>query len=256
MKSFKTLVLCLGLLVGTSSVGLAQTETAQEQVTETQETPAPTSDNESANTDSANTDSANTDSANTDSAAPPAEQAAASGSTSPDDSGGDSSAPASTEAAKAEQAAEPEETKKAKKSFLEKFAPILILLIVVGIVLARLPQVEGVNHSAAYRKRRVLNWLPLGLTYAFLYMGRYNIKVSQHAFGDKNQAGNDLTKDLIAKCTAEGSALAESICTPLMTNPDFAFIFMVGTWVYGCSFLINGPMVDRLGGKFGASISH
>jgi len=241
MKSFKTLVLCLGLLVGTSSVGLAQTETAQEQVTETQETPAPTSDNESANTDSANTDSA----------APPAEQAAASGSASPDDSGGDSSAPASTEAAKAEQAAEPAETKKAKKSFLEKFAPILILLIVVGIVLARLPQVEGVNHSAAYRKRRVLNWLPLGLTYAFLYMGRYNIKVSQHAFGDKNQAGNDLTKDLIAKCTAEGSALAESICTPLMTNPDFAFIFMVGTWVYGCSFLINGPMVDRLGGKFG-----
>jgi len=241
MKSFKTLVLCLGLLIGTSSVGLAQTETAQEQVTATQETPAPTSDNESANTDSANTDSA----------APPTGQAAASGSTSPDDSGGDSSAPASTEATKAEQAAEPAETKKAKKSFLEKFAPILILLIVVGIVLARLPQVEGVNHSAAYRKRRVLNWLPLGLTYAFLYMGRYNIKVSQHAFGDKNQAGNDLTKDLIAKCTAEGSALAESICTPLMTNPDFAFIFMVGTWVYGCSFLINGPMVDRLGGKFG-----
>ena len=35
-----------------------------------------------------------------------------------------------------------------------------------------------------------------------------------------------------------------------MTNPDFAFIFMVGTWVYGCSFIINGPLTDRLGGKF------
>jgi len=142
-------------------------------------------------------------------------------------------------------------SKKKKKSFLEKFAPILILLIVVGFVLGRLPQVEGVNHSDSYRKRRVFNWLPLGLTYAFLYMGRYNIKVSQHAFGDKNLEGNDLTKDLIARCTSDASTFVESMCTPLMTNPDFAFIFMVGTWVYGCSFIINGPLTDRLGGKFG-----
>ena len=148
-------------------------------------------------------------------------------------------------------AAPVKKAKKPKKSFLEKFAPILILLIVVGVVLGRLPQVEGVDHSSAYRRRRVFNWLPLGLTYAFLYMGRYNIKVSQHAFGDKNQEGADLTKDLIARCMAEGTTLAESICTPLMTNPDFAFIFMVGTWVYGCSFIINGPLTDRLGGKFG-----
>ncbi len=98
----------------------------------------------------------------------------------------------------------------------------------VAIVLARLPKVEGIDHSQAYRWRRVRNWLPLGLTYMFLYMGRYNIKVSQHAFGDLKNAAGD----------------------PLMSNADFATIFMVGTAVYGCAFLNNGPLTDRLGGKF------
>ena len=66
--------------------------------------------------------------------------------------------------------------------YLNQLAPILILLVVVAIVIARLPNVEGVNHSVAFKKRRVFNWLPLGLTYAFLYMGRYNLKVSKFAF--------------------------------------------------------------------------
>ena len=42
---------------------------------------------------------------------------------------------------------------------MSQLLPILILLAVVAIVLARLPSVEGVAHSAAYRKRRGLNWL-------------------------------------------------------------------------------------------------
>ena len=37
---------------------------------------------------------------------------------------------------------------------------------------------EDVNHSDEFKRRRVMDWLPLGLTYAFLYMGRYNLKVS------------------------------------------------------------------------------
>ena len=110
---------------------------------------------------------------------------------------------------------------------MDKFMPIAILLVVVGIVLARLPKVEGVEHSSEFRRRRVFNWLPLGLTYAFLYMGRYNIKVSQHAFGDIDFNG-----------------------APMMTNGDFATIFFWGTAIYGSSFLINGPLTDRLGGKF------
>ena len=124
-------------------------------------------------------------------------------------------------------AAEPAKEEK-KKGMLEKFMPILILLIVVGIVLGRLPRVEGVEHSPEYRRRRVMNWLPLGFTYAFLYMARYNIKVSQHAFEDMH--------------TASGASL--------MTNADFATIFFWGTLTYGCSFIINGPLTDRYGGKF------
>ena len=84
------------------------------------------------------------------------------------------------------------------------------------------------GHDKAYLRRRIMNWLPLGLTYAFLYMGRYNLKVSQYAF--EEIAGPD------------GS--------PLMGNAGFGIIFMVGTIVYGVSFLINGPLTDRLGGRF------
>lgn len=112
-----------------------------------------------------------------------------------------------------------------QKSFIEKLAPILILLLVVGVVLARLPRVEGIEHSDAFRRRRVLNWLPLGLTYAFLYMGRYNLTVSKNAFGS------------------------------LMTNEDFGTIFAWGTVTYGVAFLINGPLTDRWGGRVTILIS-
>jgi len=112
-------------------------------------------------------------------------------------------------------------------SWLIKIAPIFILLAVVGIVIARLPSVDGINHSADYKRRRVMNWLPLGLTYAFLYMGRYNLKVSKLAFGE----------------------MPNSLGDPMMGNDDFGWIFGVGTAVYGCSFLINGPLTDKYGGK-------
>ncbi len=105
--------------------------------------------------------------------------------------------------------------------------PILLMLVFVTVVFRMLPKVD-VGHNAAYKRRRLLNWLPLGLTYALLYMGRYNLKVSQYAF--EEIAGPD------------GS--------PLMGNAGFGIVFMVGTIVYGVSFLINGPLTDRLGGRF------
>jgi OPA family glycerol-3-phosphate transporter-like MFS transporter len=103
-------------------------------------------------------------------------------------------------------------------TWLEKIAPIVILLLAVAVVIGRLPRVE-LGHSAAYRRRRVMNWLPLGLTYAFLYMGRYNLNVAKRAFGVR------------------------------MDNDDFSLIFGIGTWVYGIAFLLNGPLTDRFGGK-------
>jgi OPA family glycerol-3-phosphate transporter-like MFS transporter len=79
-----------------------------------------------------------------------------------------------------------------------------------------------VQHSNAYRIRRFLNWFPMGLTYAFLYMARYNLTVSKNALSD---VGN------------------------LMSNEDFGIIFAVGTVTYALAFLINGPLTDRIGGK-------
>ena len=66
-------------------------------------------------------------------------------------------------------------------AWLANFAPIAGLLIVLSVALFILRSILGsklpVTYSWAYRRRRIMNWLPLGLTYAFLYMGRYNINV-------------------------------------------------------------------------------
>lgn len=104
--------------------------------------------------------------------------------------------------------------------WLQKLSPILMLLVVVALILKRLPKID-VGHSEAFRKRRVQNWLPLGLTYAFLYMGRYNLTVAKNTLGDYG----------------------------LMNNEDFGVIFFWGVIVYGCSFVINGPLTDKLGGR-------
>src|SRR5688572_17890679 len=51
-------------------------------------------------------------------------------------------------------------------------------------------------------------------------MGRYNLTVAKNALGD------------------------------LMTKADFKEIFGVGAFIYGISFIVNGPLTDRLGGRF------
>jgi OPA family glycerol-3-phosphate transporter-like MFS transporter len=100
--------------------------------------------------------------------------------------------------------------------------PILVLCAVIAVVVRRLPKVD-VDHTTAYRRRRVANWLPLGLTYAFLYMGRYNIVA------------------LLVKGQISGK--------------EFGTIDALGSIVYGVSFLVNGPLCDRLGGRFTMLIS-
>ncbi len=102
--------------------------------------------------------------------------------------------------------------------WLQQFLPILILLAAIGLVIARLPKVE-LGHSEAFKRRRFFNWFPLGMTYAFLYMGRYNLNVATSAMGGRT------------------------------TNEDFGTIFFWGTLVYGVAFLLNGPLTDRLGGR-------
>jgi OPA family glycerol-3-phosphate transporter-like MFS transporter len=110
--------------------------------------------------------------------------------------------------------------------WLEELAPILLLLLAIGIVLYRLPRID-LGHSDRYRHRRVRNWLPVGLLYSFLYMGRYNLTVAKGVFEDMKDASG----------------------ASLMNNADFGTIFGIGTAVYGFSFVLNGPLTDRFGGK-------
>jgi OPA family glycerol-3-phosphate transporter-like MFS transporter len=95
------------------------------------------------------------------------------------------------------------------------------LAIVIGIYFYNNP----LKHGPWFLSRRFINWFPLGMTYSFLYMGRYNLTVAKNAFGT------------------------------LMSNEDFGLIFAAGTGVYAFSFLVNGPLVDKIGGKKGIIIA-
>ncbi|WP_413581726.1 MFS transporter [Bdellovibrio sp. HCB288] len=102
-------------------------------------------------------------------------------------------------------------------------------LFLVGLCLAAVIILYFSNnplgHSRKFMIRRFINWFPLGMSYAFLYMGRYNLNVSKNALGD------------------------------MMTKEQFGIIFAAGTITYGLSFLINGPIVDKIGGKKGIIIA-
>jgi len=77
------------------------------------------------------------------------------------------------------------------------------------------------KHTRKFMWRRFLNWFPLGMTYSFLYMGRYNLTVAAVALGG------------------------------LMTNKEFGFIASAGATAYALGLLFVGPLVDKLGGKRG-----
>jgi MFS transporter, OPA family, glycerol-3-phosphate transporter len=76
-------------------------------------------------------------------------------------------------------------------------------------------------HSRAFRTRRFQNWLPLGCTYACLYMGRYNFNVSKGAIGAAYH----------------------------FSKTQMGVVATVGFWVYALSVLVNGPIADRFGGR-------
>lgn len=77
------------------------------------------------------------------------------------------------------------------------------------------------EHSSAYRLRRFANWFPLGLTYAALYMGRYNLTAAKSTLGQ----------------------------TFHLDKAQIGVIFTVGFWVYALSVIVNGPLADRIGGR-------
>ena len=103
-------------------------------------------------------------------------------------------------------------------AWLSELLPIVILLTVIVAVVSRLPRIE-LGHSPQFLRRRLMNWFPVGMTYAFLYMGRYNLNVCKNALGAQ------------------------------MSSQDFGTIFFWGSITYGCSFIVNGPLTDKLGGR-------
>ena len=102
---------------------------------------------------------------------------------------------------------------------------LIIVTIALAVVVALYFRNNPLGHSSKFMWHRFVNWFALGMTYAFLYMGRYNLNVSKNALGD------------------------------MMTKQDFGWIFGAGTIVYGLSFLLSGPMVDRMGGRKGMLIA-
>lgn len=76
-------------------------------------------------------------------------------------------------------------------------------------------------HSPAFRRRRAMNWLTLGFTYAAMYMGRYNLSFANKSLSDTY--GWDKTQ-------------IGTIITAALT-------------IYGISALFNGPIADRIGGR-------
>jgi OPA family glycerol-3-phosphate transporter-like MFS transporter len=83
------------------------------------------------------------------------------------------------------------------------------------------PPIKAPNHSDAFKKRRVANWLVLGLTYATMYMGRYNFGLVNKSLSI--QYGFD-TKQI-------------------------GTIISAASLIYGLSAIFNGPIADRIGGR-------
>jgi OPA family glycerol-3-phosphate transporter-like MFS transporter len=77
------------------------------------------------------------------------------------------------------------------------------------------------THTRAFRLRRFANWFPLGLTYATLYMGRYNFNVAKGTIGTAYH----------------------------LSKTEIGIVATAGFWTYAVSVLFNGPLADRFGGR-------
>jgi OPA family glycerol-3-phosphate transporter-like MFS transporter len=77
------------------------------------------------------------------------------------------------------------------------------------------------NHSDAFLRRRTQNWFVLGLTYAAMYMARYNFSFANKSLSD----------------------------TYGWSKAQIGGIISVATLVYGIAALFNGPIADRIGGR-------
>ena len=96
---------------------------------------------------------------------------------------------------------------------------LLIVALLVAYIITLYFKRNPMNHSKEFMWKRFLSWFPLGMTYAFLYMARYNLDTL-------GTAG-------------------------VVSNGDKSFISGWGFFVYAAALFVTGPFVDRIGGKKG-----
>src|SRR3569833_3007766 len=87
--------------------------------------------------------------------------------------------------------------------------PLILVSVCLAVIIGLYFYNNPIGHNRQFMIRRFVNWFPLGMTYAFLCMGRYNVIVAKDAL------------------TA-------------MSKEDLGIIFGVGTWVYAQSILFFG----------------
>lgn len=102
---------------------------------------------------------------------------------------------------------------------------VLSIGFVVGVVVIDLLH-NPLKHPKKYCRFRTINWLICGLTYAFAYMGRYNISVAN----------------------------LESIWNYYNCTTGYGTIILVGNIAYAIFVITNGYIVDIVGAKMGMCI--
>ena len=83
------------------------------------------------------------------------------------------------------------------------------------------PERPAAFADADFQRRRNLNWIVLGLLYAFFYMSRYNF----------------------------AATMSELSRTFGWTNTELGVFETTMPLVYGLSVVFNGPLADRIGGR-------
>jgi OPA family glycerol-3-phosphate transporter-like MFS transporter len=90
-----------------------------------------------------------------------------------------------------------------------------LLIYIITLYFKRNP----LKHTRLFMWKRFLSWFPLGMTYAFMYMARYNL-------------------DTLATAG-------------VLTKAEKSYASGWGFFFYAAALFITGPLVDRIGGKKG-----
>ncbi|CEG50505.1 glycerol-3-phosphate transporter [Plasmopara halstedii] len=83
-------------------------------------------------------------------------------------------------------------------------------------------------HSKGFRRRRLQNWLPMGVAYAAFYMARYNVSAG-NVSSVRNQLG--------------------------FSSIYMGWVLSAGSWAYAISSPFTGQITDRIGGRNGMIVA-